>query len=418
MAPVLKLVLLALLLPNVGCGGGSPSDSSSNSSGSGAPSPSPSPGATPRFPSYNTDPIAPDMTGMSSTATQLAGHIKLGWNCGNTLEATGGETAWGNPVITDELIQLVKRNGFQAIRLPASWDQYADHSTAKIAASWLDRVKQVVQYCVSNDLYVIVNIHWDGGWLEENVTPEKQEEVNARQKAYWEQIATHLRAFDEHLLFASANEPNVRTSAQMEVLLSYHQTFINAVRSTGGRNAYRTLVVQGPNTDIETTSSLMTRMPTDAVPNRLMAEVHYYTPWNFTGLTQDQSWGNQFYYWGKGFHSTTDTAHNATWGEEGTVDQLLSVMRQQFVDKGIPVVIGEFGAMRRDNLAGDALQLHLASRAYYLKYVTKRANANGLLPFYWDAGGLHNLGSGIFDRASNTVFDQQSLDALIQGATE
>jgi len=348
---------------------------------------------------------------MGATAIELARRIKLGWNAGNTLEATGGETNWGNPMITDELMRLVKRSGFQAVRLPTSWHQHADPSTARIDPNWLNRVRQVVQYCVDNDLYVIVNIHWDGGWLENNVTPEKQDENNARQKAYWEQIATHLRDFDEHLLFASANEPNADTSTKMDVLLSYHQTFIEAVRSTGGRNAYRILVVQGPNTDIETTQRLMTRMPTDKLPARLMAELHYYTPWNFTGLTEDQSWGNQFYYWGRGFHSTTDTAHNPTWGEEETVDQLFGVAKRQFVDQGIPVVLGEFGAMRRDNLTGDALRLHLASRAYYLRYVTRRANANALLPFYWDTGGL-------LDRRTNTVLDQQSLDALIQGATE
>ncbi len=272
-------------------------------------------------------------------------------------------------------------------------------------------MRQVVQYCVDEKMYVIVNIHWDGGWLENNVTSEKQQENNAKQKAYWEQIATHLRDFDEYLWFASANEPNVKTSTQMEVLLSYHQTFIDAVRSTGGRNAFRVLVVQGPNTDIEATNTLMTRLPIDTVPGRLMAEVHYYTPWNFTGMTKDESWGSQFYYWGRGYHSTTDTAHNATWGEEDTVDRFLGLMKQQFVDKGIPVVVGEFGAIRRDSLTGDALQLHLASRAYYLKYVTRQANANALMPFYWDTGGL--LG-----RNTNAVLDQQSLDALIDGARE
>jgi endoglucanase len=415
MRSVWKPAILVMLLFSAGCGGSSAGQSSSNP---GVPSPSPSPGGTPRFPSYNTHPIAPDMTGMGSAATELARRIKVGWNCGNTLEATGGETAWGNPMITNELIQLVKRSGFQAIRLPASWDQYADHNTAKIDPAWLNRVKQVVQYCVNNDMYVILNIHWDGGWLEKNVTPEKQEETNARQKAYWEQIATQLRDFDEHLLVAGANEPNADTPLQMEVLLSYHQTFIDAVRSTGGRNAFRTLVIQGPNTDVEASQKLMTRMPTDTAPSRMMAEVHYYTPWNFTGMTADQSWGNQFYYWGKGFHSTTDTAHNPTWGEEDSVDRLFGIVKQQFVDKGIPVVIGEFGAMRRDNLTGDALSLHLAGRAYYLKYVTKQANANALVPFYWDSGGLNNLASGIFDRRANTVFDRQSLDALMQGATE
>jgi aryl-phospho-beta-D-glucosidase BglC (GH1 family) len=314
-------------------------------------------------------------------------------------------------MITNDLIKLVKQSGFNAIRLPCSWNQYADQTTAQISTSWLNRVKEVVQYCVNNDMYVILNIHWDGGWLENNCTQEKQEENNAKQKAFWEQIATQLRGFDEHLLFASANEPNVSDASQMAVLLSYHQTFINAVRSTGGKNAYRVLVVQGPNTDIETTNKLMNQLPSDKMPNRMMAEVHYYTPWNFTGMTKDESWGNMFYYWGKDYHSITDPARNATWGEEAEVDRLFILMKNKFVDNGIPVIIGEFGAMRRDNLTGDALTLHLASRAYYFKYVTKQANTNGFLPFFWDTGGL-------FNRQTNTVLDQQSLDALIQGSTK
>lgn len=389
------------------------SSSSASSVGSSAAS---SAGALVSFPNYNINPIEPDMTGMTSTAVQLASKMKLGWNLGNTLEAIGGETAWGNPKVTAELVQLAKDNGFDAIRIPVSWNQYADQQTGKIDPVWLDRVKQVVQYCVDRDIYVIVNIHWDGGWLENNVTTQKQIENNAKQKAFWQQIATHLRGFDEHLLFASANEPNVKTAEQMQVLLSFHQTFIDAVRATGGKNAYRVLIVQGPETDIEKTNLLWTQMPTDTLANRLMAEVHFYTPYNFALMRKDESWGSQFYYWGKDFHSTTDTAHNPTWGEEATVDQLFGLMKQQFVDKGIPVILGEFGAMRRDDLTGDVRTLHLASRAYFLKYVTQQANADGLIPFYWDSGGLDNFGSGIFDRTSNTVFDQQALTGMLQGA--
>jgi len=360
------------------------------------------------YPSYK-DSIAPNATGMGSTAVEIAKNIKLGLNIGNTLEATGGETGWGNPLITNDLIKAIKQKGFNAIRLPCDWDQYADQATAKISASWLNRVKQVVQYCVDNDLYVVLNIHWDGGWLENNCTVAKQVANNAKQKAYWEQIAATMRDFDEHVLFASANEPNVEDATQMSVLLSYHQTFINTVRASGGKNAYRVLIVQGPSTDIEKTNKLMTILPTDKVPNKMMAEVHYYTPWNFCGMTADASWGNMFYYWGAGFHSPTDTAHNATWGEETDLNNFFALMKTKFVNKGIPVVLGEFGAMRRDNLTGDALKLHLASRAYFFKYVTKQAIANGLMPFFWDTGGL-------IDRNNYTVADQQALDALMQGA--
>ena len=360
------------------------------------------------YPSYK-DSIAPDAIGMSSTATELAKKMKLGLNIGNTLEATGGETGWGNPMITNDLIKAIKQNGFNAIRLPVAWNQYANQTTAAISATWLNRVKQVVQYCVDNDMYVIVNTHWDGGWLENNCTEAKKVENNAKQKAFWEQIAATLRNFDEHVIFASANEPNVEDATQMGVLLSYHQTFINAVRSTGGKNAYRVIIVQGPSTDIEKTNKLMNTLPTDKVANRMMAEVHYYTPWNFCGMSKDETWGNQFYYWGASNRSTTDTAHNPTWGEESAVDANFALMKKQFVDKGIPVIIGEFGASARTNLTGDALKLHLASRAYYFKYVTKQAIANGFLPFFWDTGGLIN-------RNNFTVADQPALDGLIQGA--
>jgi len=371
------------------------------------------------YPSYNTSPREPDSTGMESDAVELAGKISLGWNIGNSLEAIGGETAWGNPRISKALIDLVKQSGFNAIRIPCSWNQHmANSSTAEIRTDWLNRVREVVQYCVDDDLYAILNIHWDGGWLENNCTADKHDENNAKQKAFWEQIATHLRDFDEHLLFAGANEPNVENAAQMAVLNSYHQTFIDAVRSTGGRNSYRVLVIQGPSTDIETTNRLMLSLPADKIADRLMVEIHYYTPWNFCGLTEDADWGRMFYYWGRVYHSTTDPTRNATWGEETTVNTNFRMMKTRFVDKGIPVVLGEYSVVRRSALTGDALTLHLASRAYYLNYVTRQAKANGILPFYWDNGGTSNNSCGIFNRSSLTVFDQQALDALVEAAVD
>lgn len=371
------------------------------------------------YPNYNLNPLAPDAVGMSSSASQLAAKLKIGWNIGNTLEAIGGETAWGNPKVTEDLIKLVKQNGFNAIRIPCSWFQYMENSsTAKIKGAWLERVKQVIQYCVQNDVYVLLNIHWDGGWLEKNCTVAKQEEVNAMQKAYWEQIATYMRDFDEHLILASANEPDVQNAAQMAVLKSYHQTFINAVRSTGGKNSYRVLVVQGPSTDIEKTNTLMNSLPTDVMANKMMVEIHYYSPYQFCLMDKDASWGKMFYYWGNGNHSTTDIAHNATWGEEVDVDRLFKLMKTQFTNRGIPVIMGEYAVIKRTNLTGDDLKLHLASRAYYLKYVTKQAIANGIIPFYWDAGNMGENASALFNRSNNTVFDKQALDSIIEGATK
>jgi aryl-phospho-beta-D-glucosidase BglC (GH1 family) len=269
-------------------------------------------------------------------------------------------------------------------------------------------VKEIVGYCVNNDMYVMLNIHWDGGWLENNITKAKKDSVNAKQKALWEQIATALRDFDEHLMFASANEPNADDAQETEILTSYHQTFVNAVRSTGGKNSYRVLIVQGPNTSASLTSDLMNTLPKDPVPNRLMVEVHNYTPAQFCFLNEDASWGKMFYYWGAGNHSTIEPERNPTWGEEDAIIADYNKVKQKFIDKGIPVIMGEYGAYRRNgssNVPKDMVK-HEASVDYWITFTTKEAVARGIKPFWWDTGGA-------LDRRNNTVKDQRTIDALI-----
>ena len=359
------------------------------------------------FPSYK-DSIAPDATGMSSSATQLASKINLGWNIGNTMEAPGGETGWGNPAITERYIQFVKQSGFNAIRIPCSWDfRCINKQTAQIDPNWLKRVKEVVGYCVNNDMYVLLNIHWDGGWLENNCTPEKKDSVMAKQKAYWEQIATSMRDFDEHLMFASANEPNIHDSPkQLPVLLDYHQVFLQAVRSSGGRNTYRTLVIQGDNKQLN-----ISAFPIDPTPNRIMYEDHNYTPFQFCALNGDASWGKMFYYWGAGNYSTIEPDRNATWGEEKELIKYFDFIKAKFIDNGIPVLMGEYGAYRRagsKNVPKD-LVTHNNAVDYWITFVTKQALDHGIKPFFWDTGE-------ILDRRNYTVLDQRSLDAIIAGS--
>jgi aryl-phospho-beta-D-glucosidase BglC (GH1 family) len=336
--------------------------------------------------------------------------MKVGWNLGNTLEAICGETAWGNPVANQTLINSVKAAGFNTVRLPVAWNCHT--SNGVINAAWLARVKTVVDYCIANNMYVILNIHWDGGWLENNVTTSAQASVNAQQKNYWTQIANYFKGYNEHVLFASANEPIVSDATGMSVLLSYHQTFINAVRATGGNNSSRTLIIQGPATDIEKTNTLMNTMPTDAIANRLMVEIHYYTPYQFCLMTEDASWGTMFYYWGSGYHSTTDATRNATWGEESDVEHYFGLMKTKFVDKGIPVIMGEFAAMKRSNLSGSNLTLHLASRQYFHKYIVNSATKKGIIPIYWDNGASD---MGLFNRSTGAVTDQGVINAIMQG---
>lgn len=365
------------------------------------------------YPSYNTSPKAPDAAGMSSTASVLAAKMTLGINIGNTMEALGGETAWGNEKITEDYIKFLKNSGFTAVRIPCSWvnGYLSDASKMKIDQAWLSRVKDVVQYCVNNDMYVILNIHWDGGWLDENITQAKKEVTNAKQKALWEQIATTMRDFDEHLIFAGSNEPPADDVQEMEILNSYHETFIKAVRETGGKNSYRTLVVQGPSTNAGLSYELMNKIPYDPVPNRLMVEVHEYTPSQFCFLDEDVSWGKMVFYWGSGNHSTLEPDRNPTYGEEDAILESFRKLKDKFVSKGIPVVLGEYAAMRRTvngKHQPKDVELHNKSVDYWTTFVTRQCKINGVVPFYWEVGN-------VIDRKNNSIRDQAMVTALKEG---
>jgi len=367
----------------------------------------------PTIPDYS-NAIAADATGMSSTIQTLAHNINVGWNLGNTMEVPGSETGWGNPLTTQQLIDGVKAAGFNAVRIPCAWDSYVEDTLSyKIKATWLARVKQVVDYCIKDNMYVILNIHWDGGWLENHPLYAYQTKVNAKQKAYWQQIAAFFRDYDEHLLFAGTNEVhfdyNAPSNENTSVQLSYNQTFVNAVRSTGGKNTYRALVVQTYNTNIAYGVSYM-KIPDDTASKRLLVEVHYYDPWDFTGDTSSSSvslWGSPYASLGK----------VSTWGQEDYLKTQFASIKTNFVDKGYPVILGEFGAIRRSALTGTALTNHLTSRAYYLQYVVQYAKNYGLVPFYWDNGSTSNGGFPLINRADGTVFDSQALSAMTTGAS-
>lgn len=344
------------------------------------------------------------------TAKQIASKMKIGWNLGNTLEATWvPRTSFSTT--TQTAIDSVKAAGFNTVRLPVAWFHHSDTITSQIDAAWLAHVKKIVDYCIKDSMYVIINAHWDHGWLENRVNAANKDIVNTRQQKYWTQIANYFKDYGDHLLFAGANEPNAHDAAGTSILLTYHQTFIDAVRATGGNNSSRTLVIQGPSTDISNTDKYMNTLPTDQISGRLMVEVHYYTPWNFCGLNGDASWGKMFYYWGKGNHSTTDVTRNATWGEEAEMDRLLGLMKTKFIDKGIPVIIGEYGAFRRKLSAPSSQTLHNASIKSYYSYFVKSATKKGFITYCWDTGGVFNFTTG-------KTIDRDVLNAIMQGAKD
>jgi aryl-phospho-beta-D-glucosidase BglC (GH1 family) len=339
-----------------------------------------------------------------------------GWNLGNTLEAVPTEGAWG-PAATQNLINAVADAGFNTIRIPCAWDIHANQSTLQIDPAWMARVKQVVDWCYARNLYVVLNIHWDGGWLDNNIGDSPDPVVTQKMNAYWTQIATTFVGYDDHLLFAGANEPPAHTAAEVATLMNYYQTFINAVRATGGNNSTRWLVIQGPNTNIDITYDMVNTLPSDSASGRLMVEIHHYPfPWSI--MTKDETWGKMFYFWGQGYHSPTMLDRNSTWGEEAYTDEQFQKMATKFVNRGVPVIIGEWGAVKRTgypDLTGTELNRHLASRTYYSKTITDKANALGLKPIWWDAGGTGSNTMWLFDRSTAAIIDADNINALTGG---
>lgn len=346
------------------------------------------------------------------TAFQTAANISMAINIGNTLEAIGGETAWGAAKINADYIRSIRESGFDAVRLPVAWYNHSDKNTLKIDESWMNRVDEVVQLCIANGLYVFMNIHWDEGWMELNIDSYSPD-VDRIQRELWTQIADRFKDYDKHLVFCGANEAGQDTQASADALKAYMQTFIDVVRASGSNNANRVLVVQSPGTDIDRAVKYCAgNLPKDKVADRMMLEVHCYDPSDFTILQNDGEWGANSkvrYFWGQDYHTGTD--RDCTWGEENHIDTQMQKLKANFVDNGIPVIIGEFGCGRRRSFMATIDEAkHRASRCYYHSYIVKSAKTNGAVPFLWDTP------NEMFNRQTGAVIDPDNLAAIQQGA--
>ncbi|MCC8038425.1 MAG: cellulase family glycosylhydrolase [Bacteroidales bacterium] len=346
------------------------------------------------------------------TAAAVASQIFAGWNLGNTMEATGGsETSWGNVKTSKEIIDVVKAAGFNAVRIPCSWDQYIIDDNYTIDPVWLSRVGEVIDYVVNDDMYAVLNIHWDGGWLEENANASAQAENVAKQKALWTQIANAFEGYDDHLLFAGCNEVrntsgsgwNGPTAEEEAALEAYLQAFIDAVRATGGNNAERNLIVQCWCCNGWRALDSLT-MPTDpAGSDHLMMEMHFYDPSAMTHEGSTTKWGYR-----AGYVSSNDGL------QEDYIDSFFGQIKAKYVDKGIPVILGEYGTCCWSTTDADVM----ASQAYYLRYVTAAAKNNGMVPFYWD-NGTPGIGSfGVINRGALAVGLPHFVEGIMAGAAE
>jgi endoglucanase len=340
--------------------------------------------------------------------------MKLGWNLGNSLDATGGdETKWGNPRVTPSLIQAVARAGFGAVRVPVTWYEHMGSApNFTIESSWISRVEEVVKYVLDQGLYAILNIHHDGvetmsgPWLllrdsSGQVTAANNAKVLGQFMKVWTQIANRFKGYNDHLIFESMNEikvgydpPKKDYYTQINAL---NQAFVETIRASAGNNPNRCLVVPGYNTNIEYTLAGFVA-PNDTAAGKLILSAHYYDPWNYAGMGKTHVWG-----------AGSSGADN--WGQEEWVKTSVQKLKAKYIDKGIPVIWGEYGAVHQ---AG--FETH---RRYYMEYVTKVAHDAGIVPFFWDNGSTKSgeEAFGMFNRNGNSVIHPTILQAMMRAVT-
>lgn len=355
---------------------------------------------------------------MDRTAKELAKAMYPGWNLGNTMEAgdmannftnaggLGAETAWQSTQTTKALIDFVKAQGFKSVRIPTSWvmGHITDAENMTIDPAWLARVKEIVDYCISDGLYVFINDHWDGGWIEVegfSKTSSSYEAVDEtiiadkvnKLKKLWTNIATYFKDYNEYLMFAGLNEPfqeyslfSTRHSELTPILERYNQAFVDAVRATGGNNAKRVLIVQGPSTNISSTVNYF-NMPTDTENGKLMVEVHYYEPWDFCGS-----------------NATKD------WNADASVKTSFESLKTKFVNHDIPVVIGEYGANWQENT-----ESHNDAIRRFFKSVVENAGNCGIVPFAWDINVVSYPNMSIINRTGLSVWNTPAMTGITEG---
>jgi len=334
------------------------------------------------------------------TSVQLSQQMAPGINLGNTLEAIGGETAWGNPLTTQATMNGYKAAGFKTVRIPVAYTQYADAGN-NISPTWMARVKQVVDYACNAGLYVVINIHWDGGWMN-HPTYDQQAAINGKITKFWTQIANTFKDYDDYLLFAGLNEVGMDapwgtpvSTEWASVQNSFNQAFVDAVRATGGNNAKRHLVVQAYWTSIDYATTINT-VPTDTADKRLFMEVHYYDPFDFT-INGDSS----IWQWGA---IATDPSATETWANEPYVDAAFQKMKTHYVDKGVGVILGEYGVYQKPKYPDMGKYVD-----YWAQYITHSAYSHGAVPIWWDTGA-------VIDRNTGAVRQADVVKSLVDGA--
>lgn len=326
-----------------------------------------------------------------------------GWNLGNSLEShldagrmagvNEAETYWGNPATTKAMIDEIYKAGFQTLRIPVTWYEHIDEN-GTIDPLWLARVKSVVDYAIDNDMYVIINCHHENWYVP---AYDNQAAANTKLASVWTQISEYFKSYDNHLLFEGMNEPRLvgtpqewtaGTEEAWNVINDLNQTFVDTVRKSGGKNETRYLLVPTYCASTEAEALANFRLPEG---EHLIVSVHAYIPYTFAHQ-EDGS-------------SEWDASNPA---DTKPVTDFMDNLSSSFIEKGIPVIIGEFGSIDKNNTE---------SRTAWTRYYVDYAREKGLMYIWWDNGGDSVSTENtfrLFNRTSLTWDFPQIRDVLTQ----
>ncbi|MCR8656658.1 cellulase family glycosylhydrolase [Paenibacillus sp. T3-5-0-4] len=330
-----------------------------------------------------------DMRNIS--AMDLVKDMKIGWNLGNTLDSFGGETRWGNPTTTKEMIDEIKNAGFQSVRIPITWDDNIGNEPDYIInAGYLDRAEEIVQYVLSNDMYAIINIHHHYGWEAVNV--ENKAAATDQLKKMWQQIAEHFKEYGDFLIFEAMNEPrngddwNGNAEAY-EIVNGYNAAALETIRATGGNNEQRLVMLPTYAASANYDALVAFTIPDD---KNIAISIHSYSPFEFSmEITREseREWGSD--------------------QDKKSTSNLFELLETMFLSKGTPVVLGEFASTNKENL--DA-------RVTHASYFVKSAKQKGIPTFWWDNGYSDAFGTdamALFNRRTLTWIYPEIMEAMV-----
>ena len=359
--------------------------------------------------------------GVDSSAIEFVENMKIGWNLGNTFDANSDnnrademsfESYWCGIVTTKEMIDAIKAAGFETIRIPVSWHNHvSDDGNYTISEAWLNRVQEVVDYAIDNDMYVIINIHHDNSTSYMYPTREYIEQSKAYVRSIWSQVAPRFADYGEHLIMEAMNEPRmVGTNYEwwidlnsqecveaIQCINELNQLFVDTVRASGGNNADRYLLVPGYDASLHGATNEYFELPQDIEQNqnKVLVEVHAYTPYNFALQAPGES-------------GSTDQWSKDSASSISEIDSMMDTLYEQYVKNGVGVVIDEFGARDKDG--------NIQARTDYAAYYIAAARARSITCCWWDNNSFEGSGErfGIFDRKECRIVYPELVDGMMK----